>query len=133
MSWDQIRCLNVNTISIFRLSFAGAFEGIWNVLVDRKEAIDLETMYVLGIMFTLLEIRLVFSEWVLKTTTLNSGSDSVWCITESRLTVFYLQKPFLRSHRLLPNLFFFYPPWFRMTHWQLYLNTSFLCSGVDLI
>lgn len=30
-------------------------------------------MYVLGIMFPLLEIQLVFFEWVLKTTALNSG------------------------------------------------------------
>lgn len=51
-------------------------------------------MYVLGIMFSLLEIRLIFFEWVLKTTTLNSGSGGIQCITELRLTAFYLQSCF---------------------------------------
>jgi len=72
-------------------------------------------MYVLGIMFVLLEIRLAFFERVLKTTTLNSGSGSIQCITQLRLTAFYLQSCFsgVIDYRLVS---FFYPPWFRMTH-----------------
>jgi len=51
-------------------------------------------MYVLGIMFALLETRLAFFERALNTTTLNSGSGSIQCKTELRLSAFYFQRLF---------------------------------------